>query len=255
MKTVEINKYKVADGVKLGDFITNGFRNRNGYVSDTCYLYEDYIRLILMIDESGYMIPSVTCEDGETYGPFHNPDLRYNNLVYNEVAKNYNKYMDKLVKKKLLVKKEDKPMGNVKFKRLNELARIPKRATPNSAGYDLFAAIENPVVIKAGKTVKIGTGLAMELPDGYVGAIFARSGLATREGLRPANAVGLCDSDYRGEYIVALHNDLDKDAVVSPGEKIAQLVLLPYKEMNFEEVEELSDTVRGDGGFGSTGKN
>ena len=255
MKTVEINKYKVADGAEIGDFVSVGFRNRNGYVSNTINLYGNYsIQLLLMI-EKDFLIPSVRYDDGEIYGPFYNPDLRYNNFVYNSVADNYNRYMDKLVKLGLLVKEEDKPMGNIKFKRLNDLARIPKRATPNSAGYDLFAAIENPIVIKAGKTVKIGTGLAMELPDGYVGAIFARSGLATREGLRPANAVGLCDSDYRGEYIVALHNDLDKDAIVNPGDKIAQLVLLQYEEMVFEEVEELSDTIRGNGGFGSTGKN
>lgn len=102
-------------------------------------------------------------------------------------------------------------------------------------------------------TVKIGTGIAVEIPNGYFGAVFARSGLATKEGLRPANAVGVCDSDYRGEYIVALHNDSDTPRTVTPGERIAQLVIMPYLQVDFEEVNELSDTVRGEGGFGSTG--
>ena len=101
--------------------------------------------------------------------------------------------------------------------------------------------------------MKIKTGLAMELPDNTFGAIFARSGLATKEGLRPANCVGVCDSDYRGEYMVALHNDTDIVQVVVPGEKIAQLILLPFLPIEFNMVDELSETERGENGFGSTG--
>lgn len=108
--------------------------------------------------------------------------------------------------------------------------------------------------IKPHETVKIGTGLAMEIPDGYFGAIFARSGLATKEGLRPANCVGVCDSDYRGEYIVVIHNDSEETRTITAGERIAQLVVMPYLPVTFDEVAELTDTNRGEGGFGSTGK-
>ena len=101
--------------------------------------------------------------------------------------------------------------------------------------------------------VKIGTGLSFELPQGTFAAIFPRSGIATKRGLRPANCVGVCDSDYRGEYIVALHNDTDKMQYVEPQERIAQMILLPFVEMSFNEVNELSDTARGAGGFGSSG--
>lgn len=143
---------------------------------------------------------------------------------------------------------------NIKIKRLSEEATIPTRGSEYSAGYDLYANIENPVSIKPHETVKIGTGWAIEIPDGYFGAIFARSGLATKEGLRPANCTGVCDSDYRGEYIVAIHNDSDVVREITPHERIAQLVVIPYLYVDFKETDELSDTSRGEGGFGSTGK-
>lgn len=143
---------------------------------------------------------------------------------------------------------------NIKIKRLSEEATIPTRGSEYSAGYDLYANIEKPVSIKPHETVKIGTGWAIEIPDGYFGAIFARSGLATKEGLRPANCTGVCDSDYRGEYIVAIHNDSDVVREITPHERIAQLVVIPYLYVNFKETDELSDTSRGEGGFGSTGK-
>lgn len=143
---------------------------------------------------------------------------------------------------------------NIKIKRLSEEATIPTRGSEYSAGYDLYANIEKPVSIKPHETVKIGTGWAIEIPDGYFGAIFARSGLATKEGLRPANCTGVCDSDYRGEYIVAIHNDSDVVREIIPHERIAQLVVIPYLYVNFKETDELSDTSRGEGGFGSTGK-
>lgn len=143
---------------------------------------------------------------------------------------------------------------NIKIKRLSEEATIPTRGSEHSAGYDLYANIEKPVSIKPHETVKIGTGWAIEIPDGYFGAIFARSGLATKEGLRPANCTGVCDSDYRGEYIVAIHNDSDAVREIIPHERIAQLVVIPYLYVDFKETNELSDTSRGEGGFGSTGK-
>ena len=145
-------------------------------------------------------------------------------------------------------------MINVNIKKLNDNAIIPTRGSEYAAGYDLYACINEPVVIYPHETVKIGTGIAIEIPDGYFGAIFARSGLATKKGLRPSNCVGVCDSDYRGEYIVALHNDANELMVVEPNERIAQLVVMPYLPVKFTEVDELSDTERGSGGFGSTGR-
>ena len=143
---------------------------------------------------------------------------------------------------------------NVRFKRLNDLAKIPTRGSKFSAGYDLYAATDEDIQIPPHSTVKIGTGLAMELPVGWFGAIFARSGIATKRGLRPANAVGICDADYRNEYIVALHNDTDELQTIQAGERIAQLIILPYQDIDFKEVDELRDTDRGMGGFGSTGE-
>lgn len=141
----------------------------------------------------------------------------------------------------------------IKYTKLNEYAQEPTRGSAAAAGYDLYAAIKDPVKIPAHSTAKIGTGLAFALPNNTFAAIFARSGLATKEGLRPANCVGVCDSDYRGEYIVALHNDTDSEKFINPGERIAQMVLMPYIPMTFEEVEFLDETERGEGGFGSTG--
>lgn len=141
-----------------------------------------------------------------------------------------------------------------RIKRLNDLAILPTKGSEQSAGWDLYAAILNKeIAILPGQTAKIGTGLSIELPAGTFGAVFARSGLATIQGLRPANCVGVCDSDYRGEYIVALHNDSNKTRVVHNGDRIAQLVILPYVICDYEEVIELTETERGNGGFGSTG--
>ena len=142
----------------------------------------------------------------------------------------------------------------IQLKKLREGAVMPKRGSEYSAGYDLFACIDAPVTLAPHETVKIGTGISASVPEGYFGAVFARSGLAAKQGLRPANCVGVCDSDYRGEYIVALHNDTEFPQTVSSGDRIAQLVILPFIEADFEFVDELDDTGRGAGGFGSTGK-
>ena len=142
------------------------------------------------------------------------------------------------------------------IKRLHEKAIIPTSGSSYAAGYDLYAAIDEDITISPTETVLIGTGWAMEIPNGFFGAIFARSGLATKEGLRPANCVGVIDSDYRGEVKIALHNDSKVDRTVTQGERIAQLVIIPYYELpyGFEEVDELDKTARGVGGFGSTGQ-
>ncbi|MBQ1603603.1 MAG: dUTP diphosphatase [Oscillospiraceae bacterium] len=147
-------------------------------------------------------------------------------------------------------------MALVQVKKLKSQATLPTSGSRYAAGYDLYACLDGDgeVTIPAHRTVKIGTGLAVALPEGTFGAIFARSGLATKEGLRPANCVGVIDSDYRGECIVSVHNDSGVERTVRTGERIAQLVLLPFLPMEFEEVDALEDTERGDSGFGSTGK-
>ena len=142
----------------------------------------------------------------------------------------------------------------IKVKKLNDLAKLPTRGSGAAAGYDLYAATDYDIHIQPHETIKVGTGLAFELPEGTFGAIFARSGLATKQGLRPANCVGVIDSDYRGEIIVAVHNDTDQDKVITPGDRIAQLVVTDYIPIVCQEVEELDSTERGDNGFGSTGK-
>ena len=145
-------------------------------------------------------------------------------------------------------------MAKINIKKLNENAAIPTYGSEFSAGADLYALADEPIVIEAHKTVLVHTGVAMEIPTGYVGLVFARSGLATKRALAPANKVGVIDSDYRGEIMVALHNHGDEPKTVENGERIAQLVLVPYLTAEFDEVDELSDTVRGEGGFGSTGR-
>ena len=146
-------------------------------------------------------------------------------------------------------------MISVQIKKLKNSATIPTRGSEYAAGYDLYACIDTESVsIAPHTTEKIGTGLSIAVPNGYFGAIFARSGLAAKEGLRPANCVGVADSDYRGEYIVALHNDSAVSRTVTPGERIAQLVVMPYLSVEFDEVDALDETERGAGGFGSTGK-
>ena len=142
------------------------------------------------------------------------------------------------------------------IKKLSKNAVVPQRQTEFSAGYDLSACCDEPITVKAGQTVKVHTGVAMEI-DGdknTVGLIYARSGIATKFGIAPANCVGVIDWDYRGELIVALHNSGENDFVINHGERIAQLVLAPVFTPEVEVVDELSDTDRGAGGFGSTNK-
>ena len=142
----------------------------------------------------------------------------------------------------------------VRFKKLDPNAVEPRYGTEFSAGADLYALTENTVEIPPHTTVILNTGIAIELPDGYCGLIFARSGLASKRGLAPANKVGVIDADYRGEIKVALHNHTDVPATVESGERVAQLAVVPFLHADFEEAEELSETVRADGGFGSTGR-
>ena len=144
--------------------------------------------------------------------------------------------------------------ANINYTKLRYNAVEPTRGSVCAAGYDLSAAIDKPIMIAPNCTVKIPTGLSVELPDGTFGGIYARSGIASREGLRPANCTGVVDSDYRGEIIVALHNDSDTHRIVEPDERIAQLIVQPYVCVTFNEVSSLSATERGAAGFGSSGK-
>ena len=139
------------------------------------------------------------------------------------------------------------------IKKLTENAILPTYGSQGAAGADLYACEDAPVTIEPGQTRLIHTGLAMEIPTGLVGLVYARSGLASKRGLAPANKVGVIDSDYRGEIMVALHNHSNTPATVEPRERIAQIVFTPYVPAAFLQVEELSDTQRGEGGFGSTG--
>lgn len=141
----------------------------------------------------------------------------------------------------------------MKIKLLSNLATVPTRGSEYAAGYDLYAAVPETTIIPANSVEKIPTDIAIEIPEGFAGLILARSGLATKEGLRPANCVGLIDSDYRGNVIVALYNDSSVNKTISPKERIAQLMIVPFEAVEFEVVDELSDTVRADSGFGSTG--
>lgn len=141
----------------------------------------------------------------------------------------------------------------IKFKKLSEKASVPTYGTEYAAGADLYACMEEPLTIAAGTTEFVHTQIAMEIPAGLVGLVYARSGLACKKGLAPANKVGVIDSDYRGEIMVALHNHSTETITIDSGERVAQIVIAPYFFAEYEEVEVLEETVRGEGGFGSTG--
>ena len=145
-------------------------------------------------------------------------------------------------------------MQEVKVKKLRDNARLPVYGTAFSAGADLCACLDGPVTLAPGETRLISIGISMEIPEGYAGLVFARSGLATKRSLAPANKVGVIDSDYRGEFFVPLHNHGTVPQTIVDGERIAQMILTPYLTAKFVEASELSDTVRGEGGFGSTGR-
>lgn len=145
-------------------------------------------------------------------------------------------------------------MKEIRVKRLKETAILPTYGSDGAAGADLYACLDKPVTIEPGKSVFVPTGLSMEIPCGYAGLIYARSGLACKRDLAPANKVGVIDSDYRGEFIVVLHNHGDDTQTICHGERIAQLLITPVLTPKYSEVDELSDTQRAEGGFGSTGK-
>ncbi len=143
-------------------------------------------------------------------------------------------------------------MIDLKIKKLNDKAVMPSYGSANAAGADLYSS-EDEIIIKAGETKLVHTGLSMEIPEGYVGLIYARSGIASKRGLAPSNKVGVIDSDYRGEIMVSLFNHSGETQTVAAGERVAQIVITPYLTVNFVEADDLSNTERGEGGFGSTG--
>lgn len=145
-------------------------------------------------------------------------------------------------------------MKSVRVKLLRSGAKLPAYGSDGAAGADLYACLSEPIEILPGKSVFVPTGISMEIPEGFAGLIYARSGLACKRGLAPANKVGVIDSDYRGEFIVVLHNHGDEMQIIQHGERIAQLLITPIVTPSFQAVQSLSDTERSSGGFGSTGK-
>lgn len=145
--------------------------------------------------------------------------------------------------------------ADIRIKKLRENAVVPTYGSESAAGADLYAAVNEAVTIEPGETKFIPTGLAFEIPEGYAGFVYARSGMASKRNLAPANKVGVIDSDYRGEVMTALHNHGNTPQDVEPGERIAQMVIAPYITANFLLSDSLDDTERGQGGFGSTGRN
>ena len=150
--------------------------------------------------------------------------------------------------------RKEKSMPKIAVKKLDERAVLPSYGSEYAAGADLYAVCDEEMVFAPGETKFVKTGLAMEIPEGYAGLIYARSGLACKRGLAPANKVGVVDADYRGEVMVALHNHSLTEQKIVCGERIAQLVVAPFLKAEFAQADELSDTVRGEGGFGSTGR-
>ena len=148
---------------------------------------------------------------------------------------------------------EKRIMPIVNVKKLDERAVLPTYGSEYAAGADLYALCDEEIVIAPAETKLIRTGLSMEIPEGYAGLIYARSGLASKRGLAPANKVGVVDADYRGEVMVALHNHSAVEQKIAPMERIAQLVIAPFLKAEFTQTDVLNDTVRGAGGFGSTG--
>lgn len=144
-------------------------------------------------------------------------------------------------------------MPTIRVKKLDERAVLPTYGSEYAAGADLYAVTDGELTFEPGETKLVHTGLAMEIPEGYAGLIYARSGLASKRGLAPANKVGVVDADYRGEIMVALHNHGTTAQTIANGERIAQLVVAPFLKASYEQAEELNETVRGAGGFGSTG--
>lgn len=143
----------------------------------------------------------------------------------------------------------------IQIKKLSNTAIVPTKGSEYAAGLDLYADLKEAIQVNPGDTLKVPTGIAMSIPNGLFGAIYARSGLATKQGLAPANKVGVIDSDYRGEIVVVLYNQSPIPQVVHPGDRIAQIVIQPYIDYEIDIVDELDETERGEGGFGSTGKN
>ncbi len=143
---------------------------------------------------------------------------------------------------------------DISIKKLTPEARLPERGSDEAAGYDLFACLDGDVEIAPHETYMVHTGIAVAIPSGYFGGVYARSGLSAKEGLRPANCTGVIDADYRGEIMVALHNDGNVARTITPGQKVAQLIIQAFEAVSFNECDELPDTVRGAGGFGSTGQ-
>lgn len=172
---------------------------------------------------------------------------------YRETVAFFLRFCYTITKKRTKDLGEEYVMVKIAIKKLHENAILPTYGSAAAAGADLYALTDGEIIFAPQETKLIRTGLAMEIPEGYAGLIYARSGMASKRGLAPANKVGVIDADYRGEVMVALHNHTDKEQKIAPMERIAQLVVTPFLKVEFEETDMLKDTARGEGGFGSTG--
>lgn len=251
---VTINQYETC-GKRIGDFVSNGFSNMNGYVSRTTYLYETSIILILCIGDDMIM-PNVRCDDGDYYTPFYNPDLRHHNLVFDEVARNYNKFMDSLVDKGLLRRKEDKKVTNdfiIKIKYHNPELEKLKYIDGKSDWIDLRAAED--VTMKKGDFKLISLGISMKIPYGYEAHIVPRSSTFKNFGIIQTNSIGIIDNSYSGDQdIWKFPAYAIRDTEIHKNDRICQFRIIENQpRIIFNEVDKLSDESRG--GFGSTGKN
>lgn len=231
------------------------FATKEGFVLQHRIIAEKY----LLNDENSVSINGKRYLK-EDYVVHHIDFDRQNNRVENLMVmskEDHRKLHGKLRHRTLQKGKDGRIMkidkNTVKVKCTTMTATIPTKATQGAAGYDLYADIQEPITIESGRCVKIPTGIAFELPPTYVGLVFARSGLSTKEGLRPANCVGVADSDYRGMIYVALYNDSDQTRTICPQQRIAQFVIMKGTDFQLERVDELSVTNRQEGGFGSTG--
>ena len=255
--TLMPNNYELKNDVTEKQILYNGFTKKTDYYFLKRNLYGNFIILSLFIKrEDGDLVICVHDNNDYPYDQFYHYKKRNDDYIYKQVIKEYNNFMEKLVAKNILERTGKEIMTNttVTIKKINDKVNIPTRGSEYAAGYDLYANCECDVVIPPHETKLIGTGIMAAIPNGYFGGIFARSGLALKENLRPGNCVGVVDSDYRGEIKVALHNDGKQDRIITNGERIAQLVIIPYLNVNFEVIDVLDNTERGEGGFGSTGK-
>lgn len=240
-------------GYRAKRLLDHPFRDEDDFVLEHRLIAEKYLlndENSIEIDGKRYLKPEYVVH----HINFDRLDNRVENLKVMTKSE-HQSYHAKLNKRDRDKKTGRFLMGDaIKIKKVSETAIIPTKATDGSAGYDLYVDTEEPVEIKAHETIMLQTNIAFSIPKGYFGAVFARSGLASRHGIRPSTCVSVIDSDYRGSVGVPLHNDRDSDFIVNPHERVAQIVFIPAMEYELDVVDELEETERGNNGFGSSGR-